>query len=179
MRGRAANHILRADHISSTTRNVYYNVRVGNVTASTQLDAQSVRNFVPVTFSDANINGGAPTEGLLEILGENINRFEHRIRLVRLVFDDASPSRPLVKLNEVFAEWGAPPVTATATDTATRKIERKIAMLERKIRQIRTRTRVNSPRLNFYRMPAGAVRQINELEREIATLKRRLGGASR
>lgn len=174
VRGRVANNILRVDHVSSTTRSIYYNVRVGYLTSSTKIDPASVRNFVPVRFTDASINGGVPTEGLLEVLGENINRFEHRIQLVRLVFDDANPSRPEVKLGQVFPEWNSPMSLNSPSKAVSDKLERKIAALERKLRQIKARNRNNSPRLNFYRMPANVVRQIAELEKQIAGLKRKL-----
>ena len=55
---------------------------------------QTTREFVPVTFTDSKINGGAVTNGLLEVLAFNTSFFVHEIRLVRLVFDDATTAAP-------------------------------------------------------------------------------------
>ncbi len=44
----------------------------------------------PITFTDARINGGASTQGYLEVNAFNTSQTLHTIALTRLVFDNAS-----------------------------------------------------------------------------------------
>jgi len=61
---------------------------------STAAPGGSVTGFLRVTFSDPDINGGAASEGFLEVTASAISAFIAEITLNRLVFDDASTTRP-------------------------------------------------------------------------------------
>lgn len=50
--------------------------------------------FIPLKFTDSRINKGIATNGLLEILTTSPSADSHSVRLVRLVFDDASTNQP-------------------------------------------------------------------------------------
>src|SRR5690606_1758897 len=77
----------------SNTQNAgYYNWARGNEYGTGNKAGQS--GLVPVTFTDARINGGQPTHGLLEVRAFSTSQTEHTVRLVRLVFDDASTAAP-------------------------------------------------------------------------------------
>jgi len=65
--------------------------RVGGYFNSGSTDSSGL---VPVRFSDARINGGQPTNGLLEVRAFSTSPSSHTVRLVRLVFDDASTAEP-------------------------------------------------------------------------------------
>jgi hypothetical protein len=47
-----------------------------------------------VTFSDARINGGAQTGGWVQVNAFNTSATSHTVELSRLIFDDASVTRP-------------------------------------------------------------------------------------
>ena len=49
----------------------------------------------PITFSDNRINGGAVTGAWLEVRAFNVSATSHTVQLTRLIFDDASATRPV------------------------------------------------------------------------------------
>ena len=49
-----------------------------------------IKYLNPITFTDARINGGASTQGYLEVNAFNTSKTLHTIALTRLVFDNAS-----------------------------------------------------------------------------------------
>ena len=55
---------------------------------------QSISYLNPVTFSDLRINGGAPTDGWLQVNAFNTSATSHTVELSRLIFDNASTTRP-------------------------------------------------------------------------------------
>ena len=70
----------------------------------------TVKALVPFTFSDARINGNAPTQGFLDFTSYNVNRTTHVLEMVRLVFDDESTSPPMgVTAGGTNTEWTPPP----------------------------------------------------------------------
>jgi hypothetical protein len=70
----------------------------------------SVANLNPITFSDSRINGGAETEGWLEVYAFNTSTTDHTAALTRLIFDDASTTRPMFSsIPGAQTEWGAIP----------------------------------------------------------------------
>ena len=50
--------------------------------------------LIPLKFTDAKINNGAQTNGLLEVRAFSTSKTLHTVQLVRLVFDDASTAQP-------------------------------------------------------------------------------------
>ena len=60
---------------------------IGNV-------VQFISFLNPITFSDSRINGGAPTEGWLQVNAFNTSIADNTVELSRLIFDDASTTRP-------------------------------------------------------------------------------------
>jgi hypothetical protein len=64
----------------------------------------------PLTFSDARINGGATTSGWLEVNAFNTSTTDHTVQLTRLIFDDASTTRPVfAEIPGTQTEWAAVP----------------------------------------------------------------------
>jgi len=68
----------------------------------------SMVNLNPITFSDSRINGGAETEGWLEVYAFNTSTIDHTAQLTRLIFDDSSTTRPMFSsIPDVQTEWGS------------------------------------------------------------------------
>jgi hypothetical protein len=62
--------------------------------------------LAPVVFTDARINGGGATSGWLEVRAFNTSQVEHTVALTRLIFDDASTTRPAFgSIPGVQSEW--------------------------------------------------------------------------
>jgi hypothetical protein len=71
---------------------------------------QSTVYLNPITFSDARINGGATTSGWLEVNAFNTSTTDHTVQLTRLIFDDASTTRPVfAEIPGTQTEWAAVP----------------------------------------------------------------------
>ncbi|MFN6017201.1 MAG: PEP-CTERM sorting domain-containing protein [Verrucomicrobiota bacterium] len=71
---------------------------------------KSTRLLNPITFSDSRINGGVSTEAWLEVRAFNSNATNHTVELSRLIFDDASTTRPGYSITSnpgVQTEWSA------------------------------------------------------------------------
>ena len=64
----------------------------------------------PITFTDSSINGGAPTDGWLQVNAFNTSATDHTVELYRLIFDDASATRPaFASIPGAQTEWSAVP----------------------------------------------------------------------
>lgn len=71
---------------------------------------QSIQFLNGVSFTDARINGGAPTNGYLQVNAFNTSSTDHTVELSRLIFDDASTTRPaFTSIPGAQTEWGAVP----------------------------------------------------------------------
>lgn len=71
---------------------------------------QATSYLNPITFTDSRINGGAPTEGWLQVNAFNNISADHTVELSRLIFDDASTTRPaFATLPDPQTEWGGVP----------------------------------------------------------------------
>ena len=93
---------------------------------------QSRTGFVPVSFTDSRINGGAETTGLLEVNAANLDKKEQRITFVRLIFDDANTAKPTgVMFDDNFPQWVDPAVIAAQRSKLLRKIKKKKKALRR------------------------------------------------
>jgi hypothetical protein len=141
----------------------------------------SVRDFVPVTFTDARINGGAPTNGFIEVFARNISESSHEIQLVRLIFDDentALQEKPALVVE--YSPWTdlsiqSQPITTKAKGNAAKlRLKRQIAALEALIRKIRPNARDNARRLNFLETTPSTLRYLMTLERRLNALKQQL-----
>ena len=64
------------------------------------------RNLIPISFTDARINGGFATSGWLDMTASAVIG-NASIQVNRLIFDDASPVAPLgvAYTDPAFAEW--------------------------------------------------------------------------
>jgi hypothetical protein len=62
--------------------------------ANPQGGPQSASYLNPITFTDQRINGGSPTEAWLQVNAFNTSASNHTVELSRLIFDDASVTRP-------------------------------------------------------------------------------------
>ena len=54
----------------------------------------SISYLNPVTFTDPRINGNTPTGGWLQVNAFNTSATNHTVQFTRLIFDNASPTRP-------------------------------------------------------------------------------------
>jgi hypothetical protein len=72
---------------------------------------QSTTHLNPISFSDGMINGGAPTQGWLEVHAFNTGLEDHTVEFTRLVFDNASTARPELApiAGQPLPEWSAIP----------------------------------------------------------------------
>ena len=71
---------------------------------------QSTTYLNPISFNDGMINGGAPTQGWLEVHAFNTSSTNHTIEFTRLIFDDASTTRPVfASIPGTQTEFGAIP----------------------------------------------------------------------
>jgi hypothetical protein len=74
----------------NTTSKGYRNT-VGGFDDSPSTDSSGM---VPITFTDALVNGGATTNALLEVRAFSTSKTSHTVRLVRLVFNNKSTAAP-------------------------------------------------------------------------------------
>jgi hypothetical protein len=160
---------------SSTFTSTTFLAYVGSNTSTSVGSPRSARGFIPVSFTDARINGGARTNALVEVRAANLDFDSHVVEIVRLVFDDANPAGPSgADLDTQYRLWGniadSFPVASTKS-----KLAKKIAALEKQIRKLKASGSPNPPRSNFYRTQANRIRLIASLERRLAALKRKLG----
>lgn len=73
-------------------------------------EPQSTIYLNPISFSDERINGGELTEGFLETFAYNSSISDHGVEFTRLIFDDASTTRPEFEgIPEAQNEWTAIP----------------------------------------------------------------------
>jgi hypothetical protein len=139
----------------------------------------TVRDFIPVTFSDARIHAGAPTEGFIEVLASNLGGGGHEVRLVRLVFDEARTSAPgKPSPGSVFPQWedrsvwNLPP--ATDGRASRLRLTRQIASLGSAIDALRAKLHRETPFMTSAIRNRDAVRRISGLQRRLSALQRRL-----
>jgi len=73
--------------------------------------AKSITAYNLITLMDARINGGAATQAYLEVNARNISMTSQEISLLRLVFDDASPTilKSSATASTAFQEFSAVP----------------------------------------------------------------------
>lgn len=57
-------------------------------------DPQELTGFIPVKFTDAGVNGGAESQGWVEVRVASTGIDDHAIELVKLIYDDASTGAP-------------------------------------------------------------------------------------
>ncbi len=142
----------------------------------------SARNFLPVIFTDARINGGAPTEACIEVLARNINENSHEIQLVRLVFDDANTEiQNEIALDTPYPRWTfenppAPNPPQGNGNAAKLRLRRQIAALARLLRDARAKAhdKPRAPRSTHVGLNPEAVQYLLSLERRLDAHKRRL-----
>ena len=73
---------------------------------------QNIKYLNPISFTDARINGGATTQGYLEVNAFNASPLSHTVALTRLVFDPNSTTMTTAGLSTgtTYTEWVAPAV---------------------------------------------------------------------
>jgi hypothetical protein len=142
-----------------------------------------IRNFIPITFSDARINEGAATRGFIEVFANNLSDTSHEIQLVRLVFDDENTDlQEKVYLGSVYSPWYDVSIQSQPVPTkslgngrsAKQKLKRQIAALEAQIRKVKTSAGILTPRMTYLRANPATVRLLSSLERRLNALKQQL-----
>ena len=85
---------------------------VGVYKADGQQSVKNVRYLNPISFTDARINGGASTQGYLEVNAFNTSFSSHTVALTRLVFNPNSATMTTAGLSTgtTYTEWVAPAV---------------------------------------------------------------------
>jgi hypothetical protein len=90
----------------------YYGVLNG-VVGVAQASGYSPKSAValnPIAFTDTRINGGAVTDAWLEVHAFNTSATNHTVQFTRLIFDDASVTRPaFASIPDTQTEFGAIP----------------------------------------------------------------------
>ena len=76
------------------------------------LSLQNIKYLNPISFTDARINGGATTQGYLEVNAFNASPLSHTVALTRLVFDPNSTTMTTAGLSTgtTYTEWVAPAI---------------------------------------------------------------------
>lgn len=116
---------------------------------------QSRTGFVPVAFTDARINGGAETTGLLEINAANLGQKQQQITFVRLIFDDAGTAKPTdAMFGAAHPEWQDPAVIALRA-----KLQRQLKKKKKALRRAKK---------------TGNRNKIKRLKKQIRALKKKL-----
>lgn len=124
----------------------------------------NVRELVPIAFTDSRINGGAQTNGLLDIRCENLDRADHQVILIRLIFDDANTAEPTdVDVRDPEAHWVDPTPALQAARAA------EIAGLNRKLKALKKKLRKAKRSGNRNRL-AKARRQIRTVRKQLRSL---------
>ena len=74
--------------------------------------ARNIKYLNPISFTDARINGGATTQGYLEVNAFNTTSSDHHVALTRLVFNPNSTTMTTAGLSTgtTYATWVAPAV---------------------------------------------------------------------
>ncbi len=164
---------------SSTTESTFY-AFVGSESNSGG-NPVSARKFIPVTFTDARINGGIPTEALIEVFAHNVSASSHEIQLVRLVFDDANfELQEEASLTTEYPQWydvtvRNTPIPISAYGNASKlRLKRQIAGLEALIRKVKADAQPRTPRMQAVRMNPATLRYLASLERRLAALMKQL-----
>jgi hypothetical protein len=94
----------------SIDANFYYTFTGVGDAFENGVDVLSTVYLNPITFSDSRINGGATTSGWLEVNAFNTSYTDHTVQLTRLIFDDASTTRPVfAEIPGTQTEWAAVP----------------------------------------------------------------------
>ncbi len=165
----------RSTTTSSTFTSTTYFANVGSNSSNSGGTPRTARAFIPVSFTDARINGGARTDALLEVRAANVDFDSHVVEIIRLVFDDANPAGPSgAALDTQYRLWGNIADSFALASTKS-KLAKRISALERQIRKLKAAAVPNPPRTNFYGTQANRIRLIASLERQLAALKRKLG----
>jgi len=128
--------------------------------------------LVPVRFSDARINSGQPTNGLLEVRAFSTSPSSHTVRLVRLVFDDASTAAPTgVVPGGTNPEFGTSPPHAQPLERFAQMvaISNMIALERRRLRSTAKRLRRAKQRGQVARVRS-MTRSIKRIRQQIRTL---------
>ncbi|MEM9017696.1 MAG: hypothetical protein AAGC68_11835 [Verrucomicrobiota bacterium] len=133
-----------------------------STTFSTMPFNQSARRNI--SFEDSRINGGARTEAELEFVFRNFSPTSHSIRLLRLIFDDASTTRP-ISVPITIPEWvdPTPALQAAAAAAAERsRLQSRLRSLRRKLR--------NARRLGRSAQVQRISRQVRKVRRQIRAI---------
>lgn len=94
--------------------------------------ATSARGLTAVTFTDARINGGAPTSGFVEVLATNTSVTNHTVRFLRTIFSDTSTAAPSGVATGVPYREFDPTVYAQRT-----QLSNKIKKLKKKAKKLK------------------------------------------
>jgi PEP-CTERM motif len=80
---------------------------VGKAQSFAYFATRNIKYLNPITFTDARINGGASTQGYLEVNAFNSSYWSHTVALTRLVFDDASTTLGTggLSTSSTYTEW--------------------------------------------------------------------------
>jgi hypothetical protein len=83
---------------------------VGNDFVVSGTAPQSTSYLSPIVFTDSLVNDGLPTNGWLESHAFNSSATSHTVEFTRLIFDDASVTRPaFASIPDTQTEFGAIP----------------------------------------------------------------------
>jgi hypothetical protein len=96
------------------------NAAVGDIGLIRGAGIQSATALNPITFSDIRINGGLITGAWVEVHAFNSSPTSHTVDFTRLIFDDASTTRPaFTSIPGVRTEWGVSAVPEPSGFLAT------------------------------------------------------------
>ena len=102
----------------------------------------SATGLTAITFTDARINGGAPTQGFVNTRAFNTNPITHTVQLVRTIFNDANTAAPPgINPNVTYREFD-PTIYAQRASLGN-----KIKKLKKKAKKLKKKNKTKSKKL--------------------------------
>ncbi|MEM9017697.1 MAG: hypothetical protein AAGC68_11840 [Verrucomicrobiota bacterium] len=121
-----------------------------------------------ISFEDSRINGGARTNAFVEVIARNIDQATHLIGLQRLIFDDASTTRP-INIPLPTPEWVDPAILAAEAAAAEVAAAAERSRLQKRLRRLQRKLR-NARRLQRSSEVRRLSRQVRKVRRQIRAL---------
>ena len=134
---------VRYNSFTSYSASAGSNASNGENTFNIGTSPQSVNGLTAVTFTDARINGGAPTEAFVDTRAFNSGTTTHTVQLVRTIFNDANVNVPPgIQAHVTYKEFD-PTVYARRL-----QLGNKIKKLKKKAKKLKNKNKQKAKKLN-------------------------------
>lgn len=127
----------------------------------------TLSTFFPVQFTDARINAGQETNGLIEVVATSTSKTDHVVEIIRLVFDDESTAEPEdATLGGTKPEFDPNPPVTVANDPGDAGLQALKTQLQKKIKKLEKKAKKAKKR--------GQKGKAKKFKKKIKKLKKRL-----